>query len=489
LKITTEDLGSRQVMLTIEVDEKRVDRALRGVARRISRNYSIPGFRRGRAPYHIVLQRFGREALLQETLDDLGQEVIQEALDEQNLEPYDAGTLEDIQLDPLILKLRVPLRPEVDLGDYRELRVEPPAVVVEEAEIEAELEKLRQDNAILEPADDRPARMGDWVSVDVAAELDSESLVQEQAYTIVLDAEDKEFDLGFAEQIVGMSVDEEKQFKLTLGENWGEEKAGQEASYTATLREVRSRTLPDLDDDLARTVGDFDTLDELRQDVLQQFEENAQREADSEYIEEVMEALLTETMIEYPPDLIEEQLDSMVEDLKGRLDSQGLSSEDYFKLTGQTEDAFRESLLPQAESIVRRGLAMGELARQEGLDVEGTEIEQRIALLSASWGERASEVRDMLSEPDSLRSIANSLLTDKAVQRLVAIAKGEAPSLEEKDDASLEESDAVDAGAEDLITDAGESEVVEQSAQELENDPAEDEETADDEADLSSETA
>ena len=157
MKVTTEDLGSRQVMLTIELDEERVERTLRGVARRVSRDYSIPGFRRGRAPYHVIVQRFGREALLQEAMEDLIQEVYEEALEGEELEPYDIGSLEDVQLDPLVFKLRVPLRPTVDLENYREIRVEPPVVTVEEEEIGAEIDRLREANAILEPAGDRAA--------------------------------------------------------------------------------------------------------------------------------------------------------------------------------------------------------------------------------------------------------------------------------------------------------------------------------------------
>lgn len=461
LKITSEDLGDRQVMLTIEVDDQRVDRALRGIARRLSRDYNIPGFRRGRAPYHVILQRFGREALLQEALDDLGGEVIQEAIEKEDLEPYDAGTLEDIQLDPLVLKLRVPLRPTADLGDYRELRVDPPTAEVDEEEVAAELERLRQANAILEPADDRPAQIGDWVSLDVEAQSGDATLVSEEEHEMVLDPESKEFELGFSDQIVGMQAEEEKQFTLTLGDGWGEERAGQEASFTATLREIRGRTLPDLDDDLARTVGDFDTLEELRQDIHRQFEEAAQSEADAQYTEAVLEAFLAGANIAYPPDLVEDQVDDMVADLAQRLEGQGLSLEDYHKLTGQTEEAFRESLHPRAEEIVQRGVALGELARQEGLDVEGTEVEQRIALLSASWGERSGEVHDMLSQPESVRSIANSLLTDKTVQRLVAIAKGEAPALESEEDQATAEADAVDPVAESVPVEATEQKVEE----------------------------
>ncbi len=455
-------------MLTIEVDTERVDHALRVVARRISRDYNIPGFRRGKVPYHVILQRFGRETLLRDALDDLGEDVVKEALESESLDPYDAASLEDVQFDPLTLKLRVPLQPIVDLGDYRELRVEPPVVAVDEEEIDAELERLRQANAILEPAGDRPTQMGDWVSLDVNAHVDDESLVREEAYTMVLDPEDQEFERGFSENIVGLKADEEKQFALTLGDNWGEEKAGKQASFSVTVREIRGRMVPGLDDDLARTIGDFDTLEELRQDIRKHIKQERQREADSAYTEEVLDALIAGSTIEHPPDLIEDQIDDMIEDLERRLESQKISFEDFLKLSGQTEEQFRESARPQAEKIARRGLALGALARQEKLDVEGSEIDERIALLSANWGESAEEARQMLSSPDSLRSIATSLLTNKVVQRLVDIAKGEAPPLEATDQESAEGMEDVPAHAETSAGEPAEGSVEESSIDEPE---------------------
>jgi trigger factor len=467
LKVSTEDLGSRQVMLTIEVDEQRVERTLRGVARRVSRDYSIPGFRRGRAPFSVILQRFGREALLQEAMEDLIRELYEEALESEGLEPYDIGSLDDVQLDPLVFKLRVPLRPTVDLGNYRELRVEPPVVTVEEEEIDDEVERLREANALLEPAGDRTAEMGDWISVDVSAVLAAETLVREDAHEMVLDAEDGEFEDGFAQQVVGLKPDEEKQFGLTLSEDWGETRVGQEATFTVTLREVRSRTLPDPDDDLARTVGDYDTIEELRQSIRDRFDANAQREADAEYTDEVFDAFVAEATIEYPPDMVETQIDSIVGDVESRLQPQGISLEDYFKLSGQSEEEFRESVRPRAVSFTERGLLLGELARVENLDVEGQEVEERIALLTSQWGERAGEVRDMLSAPDSVRSIASGVLTDKTAQRMLAIARGEAPPLEEADAGASGEPAEADEVQEPTLTGAepAESSIDEQAAE------------------------
>ena len=429
MEITREDLENRQVLLTIKVDDERVEKALRGAARKVSRQYNIPGFRRGRAPFSIILQRFGRETLLQEVADDLGQEVYEEALDSQELEPYGPASLEDLQLDPLVFKMRVSLKPIVELGDYRELRVAPPEVIVDEGQIAEELEKLQQENVVVEPAGERPVQMGDMVDLDVHAQVDGETLNSQEHYTTVLDAEDEEFAPGFAEQIVGMRSGEEKQFVLSLSDEWGEELAGREADFTVNLYDVRSRTLPDLDDDLARTVGDFDSLEELREGIRNRIQDNLQRKADEEYLDKVVTTLVEQATLEYPPELVEDQIDDMLKDLQARLESQGIELDDFLKLNGQTKEAFRETMRPRAEEQARSSLVLSELARLEALKVEPSDIQQRIAEVSESWGERSGDVLEMLSSPDGIRSIAGNLLTEKVIERLTAIARGEAPVL------------------------------------------------------------
>jgi trigger factor len=459
LKVTSTDLGDRQVELKIEVDKKRVENALRVQARSVAKEYNIPGFRRGRAPYHIILQRFGREALLQEALEDLGQELYQEALKGEELEPYAAGSLQDMQLDPLVLTMRVPLQPVVDLGDYRELRLEPPVVSVDEEQIADKLEQLRQENVILEPADERPAALGDMVTLDANAEVDGEPIISEEDYDLVLDVEDNSFTNGFVEQIVGLTAGEEKSFTLALPED------EQEAAYNVTLHAVKSRTLPELDDDLARTVGDFDTLAELRQDIRDKLQQRAQRQADNKYTQDVIEALVAQASIEYPPDLVNDQLDSMFEDMKNRLQGQGVALDDYLKLTGQTEDAFREANRPAAEKSARRGLVMNELARQEGLGLEAAEVDQRIADTAAALGgEQNQQLLQMLSAPENVRSMVNSLLADKVIQRMLDIARGQVPLLEQETD-EPEEKIAQDEPEEESVQDEPEEPAAEESVE------------------------
>ncbi len=443
MNVTVEDLGSHEVRLTIEVDQERVEKALRRVARRISRQVSIPGFRRGRAPYRVVLQRFGRETLLSEVAEDLAEEVIEEALDSHEIKPFRPVKLEDLQLDPLVYKVRVPLPPTVDLGDYRSLRLPYEEVTVDEAEIEAELEALRQDYAILSPAGDRPAALGDQASLEIEAHLEGEEEEPflDEEFSLVLEADATFPAPGFAEQIVGMKVGDEKRFTLTYPDPFepNPELAGRTATFTVRLTDLQNRELPDLDDDLARTVGDYDSLEELRAAIRERIREEAQQEVDERYLDQAIETLLDHARVSYPPVLVEEEIDALVEELEERLKEHHLSFQDWLRLQGKTEEALREEFRPRAERQIRLALVLSTLAQAEQLAVTEEEIEDAIIATSARYPGIESEVRRHLSSEEGISALTIRLMTNKTLQRLVEIVKGEAPPLPGEEEGEGEE--------------------------------------------------
>ncbi len=431
LKITTEALENRQLHLTIEVSEKRTEQAKRQVARRISREVNIPGFRKGKAPYNVVVQRFGEETVFQEIANVLADEVYRKALEQEEIEPHSAGILEDVTPDPLTFTFTVPLRPTVDLGDYRDYRLDPPDVEVSAEELEEALEEIRKQNAILTPVE-RPAALGDVVMMDLYGETaDGEIFLDEEDLQVLLDAEEDEPAPGFHEAIVGMEEGEEQTFTLTLPDDYPEEELqGQEAEFDVVLTAVYEHFLPELDDDLARTVGNFDTFEELKEQVRKRLREEAQREADNEYARQVLEDILDQTRVEYPPVLLQEAVDDAVEDYEQAVKSQlRLSLDDYLRIQGQTMEELREELKPGAVTTLKRVLMLGEIIRAEEIDVDEEEIDAQIDEISASWGSRAEEMRTVLNTDAGRHDVLNRLLGNKALERLVAIAKGEAPEL------------------------------------------------------------
>lgn len=417
MRITTETLPQRQVALTIEVDPERVEQAMRQVARRFAERYDIPGFRRGKAPYEIVVRTFGREVIFEEAVEVLSQEVYREALDQLGLDPYGPGQLERVEPEPLTFRVIVPLKPEVRLGDYRSMRLpyEPPEPT--EEEVMEVLRRLQEDNAIIEPLSEGVAEPGMMVTVTLQAKDAEGKIVLEDEISFVLGQEEPPLP-GLGERIAGMALNETRTFELP----WpGDE--SRVLQVEATLTGVSRYLLPELDDALAQTIGEFETLEELKAKIRQDLAAHKRRQYDAEYAERALEALVDQAEVEFPPQMLEEEINDLVEDLERSLRRQGRDLESYLKERNQTLEALREELRPQAERRIRRGLVLYQLAREEGLSVpdevvekEAQTLRQRAYVSEEAWKHLGPEVS---------ATIRSRLLARRALERLVEIARGD----------------------------------------------------------------
>ncbi len=440
MKVETQDLEDRQVQLTVEVPEDRVQAAMRKAARRLSKNTRIPGFRPGKAPYEVVVRVLGQETVFEEALDDLGPEVYWNALEQTQLEPYAPGTLDEVISEkPLVLRYIVPLAPEVDLGDYRSLRVPWEEPEVSDEALEEVLENLRQGQALIEPAD-RPAQRSDVVVVDVEGELlepeedENPLLVRQEGIPLLLE-EDTDWPVpGITDRLKGIAVGEERTFEYTFPEDYpSEDLRGRRARFKVVCHEIKSRLVPEWSDDLARAIGDYEDLLDLRLKVRQELQETARRQAEEAYAEKVLEALVDQAAVRYPPVLLEEEIHELLHDLDQHLRARNLTLEDYLRIEGKTASELREELRPQAERRLARALVLGRLVEVEDLEVSDEEVEAEIERMVGPLGPQGEELRRFFQQPTARKRIALDLLTKKAVDRLVAIARGEveeAPSAE-----------------------------------------------------------
>ncbi|HEY72403.1 MAG TPA: trigger factor [Thermoflexia bacterium] len=428
MKITTEPLENRQLRLTIELDEEQTQQAMQRAARKIARQVNIPGFRKGKAPYKLIVQRYGENAVRQEAADDMVEKVYREALEQEDIQPYAPAALEDIALDPVTFEFTIPLHPKVDLGDYRDYRLKPRKVRIYKKEVQQTLQEIREQNAILELAE-RPVALGDGAVIDAVGWVDDVEFMNLDQVRLLLDAETTDPAPGFSEALVGMEAGDERTFTLTLPDDFPQEELqGQEAEFTVKMAEVYDSTLPDLDDDLARTVGNFDSLKELEKSVKEQLRQKAQQEADAEYTEQVVDAIVEQAQIEYPPLVLEETLDDIIKDFEQTVKRQTqLALDDYLRISGKSEEDLREEFEPTAQSHLRHSLALSEVIVLERIEIDKEEIEAYIEEVSAAWGDRAKAMRSSLSTGEGRKTVVNRLLGAKAVERLVAIAKGEAP--------------------------------------------------------------
>jgi trigger factor len=431
VNVTTEPRDNRQLLLTIEVEPERVDAALAQAARRLAQKYKIPGFRPGKAPREVVERMVGKQALLEEVVDDLGPKVYKEALDAHNIEPYGMGEMEDFTLEPMVFKMIVPLAPTIELGDYKSLRVPYIEPAADEHDIEHQLEHIRDNNAIIEPAaEDAVAEANMIATVDIEGTVDGEPFITKQSSVQInlytpLDRDEEMLD--FSEPLIGLKAGEDKTFMLPVPntERYGEF-AGKPAEFQVHLISLQKRELPALDDSLAQTVGDYETLDALKNEIRGELLTAAKRETENRYSDECVDALVKQATVEFPPQMVKAEVDELVARTERRMKEQKMTMAQYYEALGKDEEQYREELKPTAEVRLRRGLALAEFTKLESITVDDEAVEQQIDRLAASYGPQSNEARKALSSAGARDSIKIDLITQVGLTRLMAICKGEA---------------------------------------------------------------
>ncbi len=429
MKVSSEKQENSVILLTIEVDPEQVEQALQKTARKISQKTNIPGFRRGKAPYHIVLQTFGRPAVLEEAVDDLGQEVFEQALKELNIEPYAQAKVVDMQLEPLVLKLRVPVAPTVELGDYRQLRLDAPPVEVTEEQVDAGIAAMREQNATWAPAD-RPAEWGDRVTLtyvrNQAKPTDPMDLVLK---------EDTQYPMpGFHARLVGATAGAELKFDLTYPADWAEESLrGQIQGFVVQVQEVKQKELPEMEE-LPALIGDYEDLDGLKAGTRKDLLRQAQQRSDAALLQKAIDALIEQAKIEYPQEAEDEELERLLSRQDTRLKQQGMDLETYLSVLKVSRDEYKQQQQPAAAKTLKASLILGELAKTEGLRIERDDLERELdgRIESAQRylePDAANEMEEMLRSTAGQRYVASELIADQAYARLLAIVKGEAPEL------------------------------------------------------------
>jgi len=422
VKVTTEELSDRQVTMTVEVEEGQAQQALRQTARRLSQSMRIPGFRPGRAPYNIVLRTVGEDHLRSEAFDAIGQQLYEDALQEAKIDAYAQGSLEDVQWDPLTFRVTVPLPPVVKLGDYESLNVPSEPILVLDEDVEDALEALRERHAEWVP-DDRAAEYGDMVVMDIKGVVGKEEIMDQQNWERLL-REDAGGGLpGFDAALVGLKAGEVREFDLTYPDD-SSQWAGETANFDVRLQGVKAKELPPLNDDLAQSVGEYETLAALRETIREDI--RARREAEADYEGKVVDALVDQSSLDFPPLMLENELDDLLDEHDRLLRRQGMPLDDFLRVSGKTRDAYREENRQIAEQRLKRSLVLSEFARQDGLTIDDEEITEEIERqLALQPDDTAERVRTMLDSPGGRQAIGNDLLTREAISRLVAMAKGE----------------------------------------------------------------
>jgi trigger factor len=429
LIITTSKRQDNQLDLTVQLGPQRTEEALQRGARLVSKRARIPGFRPGKAPYATVLRFFGHDAVLSEVVEELGPEVYKEALQSEHIEPYGQASWQDVQTDPLTFKLVVPLNPEVDLGDYRSIRIEAPEVNVTEVDVDQALEAAQEQRATWQTVE-RPVQVGDTVVLDIHGAVGDETIMDNHDWELLI-REESGWLPGFDEAFIGMTAGQEKAFTLRYPEDSASRFKGKEVSFQATVNQVKGRARPALDDDLVRSLGDYADLADYRVKKRTELTEQRKITAENKLSDDAIQALIDRATLSYPPLALEETLDEMMNEVRRRVASLGYSMEDFVRLQGTTMEAYRAQLQPAAERRLKGQLVLSALAVEEGITVtpEDKQAEFDRIVGSAQNEEQADNLRQTLQTDMGQWMIEQDLKTQRTLARLREIVTGQAPEL------------------------------------------------------------
>jgi trigger factor len=400
VKTTTTDLDDSRVRVDVEVEPAAVDRALSSAAADLGRDLKIPGFRKGKVPPQVVLQRVGREAVLDEAVRKALPAWYEEAIGEAGIATVGEPSLDLQELpekgSPLEFTIEVGVRPPARLGDYKGLEVGRREAEVESDAVDEEIERLREAAASLENVD-RPAQKGDFVVLDFVGKVADEPFEGGEARGYLLELGTGRLVEGFEEQLEGASGGDEREVTVTFPEEYrAENLAGKEATFDVTVKEVKEKRLPELDDDFAMESGGFDTLDELRADIEQKLREAQERMIDTEFREAVVDAAVAEADIDVPQELVHAKAHEMWHQTERRLRAQGLDPARYLQMTGKDAHDLIDEAEPEAEKALKREAVLAAVVEAEGIGVDDDELLDSLRAATQGPGRPATNEKKLL---------------------------------------------------------------------------------------------
>jgi trigger factor len=442
LKIDKTIEENHEAKLVVEVDPEKMDTYKRRAARKISQRGKIPGFRPGKAPYEMVVRNYGEQAIIEQAVDNFVDAEYSNILKEADVEPGASGTLESIDsLEPPKLTFRVPLAPEVDLGDYHSIRLPYEWTPPDDKAVDAAIEDLRQMYATTENVE-REAQEGDYVLVDVKSETPE---LNRTGFATFLRKEERDTEWpynGFARELIGMKPEDTKTIKHTFPEDWDlEALRGKETEMEATIKTVRAVTLPELNDEFAKTTGVGETVEALRETVQKDVENRSKADYDDQYFMDLIEKIKEGATLKYHQHALEHEGEHVLEDLSQRLAQQGMDLDTYFKVRNTTREQFMEDeVKPVAKKRFERSLILDEVVRREKIEVDNqaldAEFNQTLSALTMQGvdlskikGGRKGQQR--VAQAVAMES-ANRVLTRRALDVLKSVATGEYVPPEER---------------------------------------------------------
>jgi trigger factor len=443
LKIQKTLNDQHQAEIIVELEQDLMERHKRRAARKIAQQTKIPGFRPGKAPYAVVIRHFGEEAIIEEALESVINEVYPEIIKEAEIDPYTSGNLTDVESkEPPKFKLMIPLMPEVVLPDYRSVRKDYSLEPATDKEVDQILMNIQTQQAVTEPVEDRPIENGDMVQLTMTQTIKDPDEGQEPVIATDMPQTiyvDPKFDTdetlpfkGFMKKLVGLNIGDEKKTTHTFNEiDESDPLYGKKVEFQFKVEAISKADLPELNDDFAQTVNpELETLEELKADVKQQVENYRKQQYENDYLTDVMEEIVEGATVKYPTELFEAEAHAYMHQLQDQATRQGMEWEAYLKANNQTEESLIEEQKPELEKRIKRILVLEEIARKEELRVENEELQAQVFQTMVQGGlmnylkSLPKKQADEISQRITMDS-ANQILNDKLMRRLIDIASGE----------------------------------------------------------------
>ena len=405
--------------LTVEVPAEEVEAALQNAYLKNRKQISVPGFRKGKVPRQMIEKMYGPEVFYDDAANALIQKAYPQAADECELEIVSRPTVDIVQLEkgkPFIFTAEVAVKPEVTLGQYKGIEVEKADTTATDEEVAAELDKEREANSRTITVEDRAVQDGDMTVIDFEGFVDGEAFEGGKGTDYPLTIGSGAFIPGFEEKLVGAEIGKEVEVDVTFPEEYhAKELAGKPAVFKCTVKEIKVKELPELDDDFAQDVSDFDTLEEYKADVRKKVEEKKAADAKAKKEDAVIEKIIEGAAMEIPDAMVETQAERMVDEFAQRLQMQGLTMEQYLQFTGGNVQALVEQSKPQALKRIQSRLVLEAVAAAENLTASDEELDAELGRMAEQYKMEVEKLKEMFAEED-LKSVREDLAIQKAVE-------------------------------------------------------------------------
>ena len=421
MKVTKEILENKKVKLEIHVEPETFEQGMQKSYLKNRKNISVPGFRKGKVPRKIIERYYGEAIFYEDAVNEIFPQVYDEAVKEAGIVPVDRPEVDIVQIgsgQDLILTAEVDVKPEVELGQYKGIEIERVEYNVTDHDVEHQLEHIREDNARWITVEDRAVQNGDLVTLDYAGTIDGEAFPGGTAEKQTLEIGSGRFIPGFEEQLVGMKSSEEKDITVTFPEDYhAEELKGKEAVFHVKIHEIKEKELPVLDDEFAKDVSEFSTLEEYKADLRQKLQESAEERAKSQMENQLLEKITNNAKVDIPAVMVEREIDSMVRDMDFRLRYSGLNLEKYLEMINTSMEDFRAQYKDNAYNRVKTQLVLEAITKKEGITVTDEDREKEYQKLAEQYKRDVEDIKKAYgSNPEY---IDDSILVQKTIDMLM----------------------------------------------------------------------